>query len=162
MDIESKTLIIGYGNPDRQDDGVAWHVLRGIAAHFGIEQPGEEFPDICDPTGKLYLRYLLQLVPELAEDIAGFAKVCFIDAHTADNPEEIRAIKLEPRYRSSPFTHHLTPESLLEISQTIYHACPKALLVSIKGYQFEFSNTLSERAAALVPEAVQTILKWIN
>ena len=30
------TLFIGYGNPDRQDDGVAWHVLTGIANQLGL------------------------------------------------------------------------------------------------------------------------------
>jgi hypothetical protein len=34
-----KTLILGYGNPDREDDGVAWHILKGIANQFGLTYP---------------------------------------------------------------------------------------------------------------------------
>ncbi len=162
MTIESKTLIIGYGNPDRQDDGVAWHVLQGVAKALGIDQLDAEYPDIADPTGKVHLRYLLQLVPELAEELVKYDKVCFIDAHTAEISEEIRVVELIPIYKSSPFTHHLTPETLLEISRTIYNANPLTLLVSIKGYEFNFSNLLSERTANLIPEAVQIILDWVN
>jgi len=31
MDKRVKTIILGFCNPDRGDDGVAWHVLEGIA-----------------------------------------------------------------------------------------------------------------------------------
>ena len=30
-----KVLILGYGNLDREDDGVAWHVLQGVAETLG-------------------------------------------------------------------------------------------------------------------------------
>ncbi len=158
----SRSLVIAYGNPDRQDDGVAWHVLKGIADRLKVERFDAEFPDAVDPTGKVRLIFLLQLVPELAEELAGFSRVCFIDAHTADISEAIRAIPLEPQFKSSPFTHHLTPEMLLEISRSVYKKSPSAYLVSIKGYLFEFSDSLSERTEALVPEAVEIVMKWLD
>jgi len=76
------TLLFGYGNIDRQDDGVAWHILRGVAGHFGVELP--EVPD--DPVIELFAdltcKFALQLTPENAEEIAKFEQVFFIDAHT--------------------------------------------------------------------------------
>ena len=30
-----KILVIGYGNVDREDDGVGWHVLETLSDHFG-------------------------------------------------------------------------------------------------------------------------------
>jgi hydrogenase maturation protease len=162
MPFEWKTLLLAYGNPDRQDDGVAWHILHGIAAQLGIEQSGTAFSDASDKTGTLKIRYLLQLVPELAEEVAGCSRVCFIDAHNSEIPEEIRKVELSPSYRSSPFSHHLTPETLLEITRTIYHAEPRALLVSVKGYKFDFSDSLSRETADLVPKAIQVILEWMK
>ena len=29
--MKAKTLIIGYGNVDREDDGVGWHILKNLA-----------------------------------------------------------------------------------------------------------------------------------
>ncbi len=48
-------LFLGYGNVDRQDDGVAWHILDLIGRHFGLNVPdptGEGFisPDPVAPT----------------------------------------------------------------------------------------------------------------
>ena len=31
----NKTLLLGYGNPDREDDGVAWHVLSRVFRALG-------------------------------------------------------------------------------------------------------------------------------
>jgi Ni,Fe-hydrogenase maturation factor len=38
----SPVLIVGYGNYDREDDGVAWHILERLANHLG--QPLAESP----------------------------------------------------------------------------------------------------------------------
>ena len=35
-----KTLVIGYGNVDRQDDGAAWHILARLAKQLSeLERP---------------------------------------------------------------------------------------------------------------------------
>ena len=31
----NKVLILGYGTPDGEDDGVAWHILQGVAESLG-------------------------------------------------------------------------------------------------------------------------------
>lgn len=157
-----KTLIIGYGNPDRQDDGVAWHVLNGIVEAFGCSELLEQNPESVHIGENLDLLYLLQLVPELSEQIAQYQKVCFVDAHTGDIPEMIRIQEIQPKFHRSPFTHHITPETLLEICQTIYHASPKAMLASIRGFEFGFSDELSDQTKPLVAEAITQILSWIK
>jgi hydrogenase maturation protease len=157
-----KTLIIGYGNPDRQDDGVAWHVLQAIAASFGFSPDANKDTDLIQINEDLDLMYLLQLVPELSERLSQYKKVCFVDAHTGDIPDEVRSIEIYPQFHRSPFTHHLTPESLLEICLTIYKSNPKALLVSVRGYEFDFSNELSLLTAKLIPDATKQILNWIK
>ena len=153
-------MIIGFGNPDRQDDGVAWHILTFLADRFGIPKP--QPPDLdFFPTGtNPDLFFTLQLVPELAEQIAGYDRVCFIDAHTGAVAEEIHWQQISPRFQTSPLTHHLTAESLLSLSETLYHHTPQSLLVSIRGYEFEFSHTLSSVTATLAVDAAQRIIAW--
>jgi hydrogenase maturation protease len=157
-----RTLILGYGNFDRQDDGVAWHILAGLNQRLGrnpVETPDDDFPA---GEGMPDLLFVLQLIPELAETCAGYQRVCFVDAHTGALPHDLHQVVLQPAMQASPFTHHLTAETLLSMTQALYGANPKALLVSVRGYEFGFSQELSPRTQALAQEAVQAILRWNN
>lgn len=163
-----RTLIIGYGNIDRQDDGVAWHVLIELARRFdypGLFDPGEgslvEPPDGI-PGRVPALLYTLQLTPELAETISGYQRVCFIDAHTGAVPEEIHLAEVGIQFQNSPFTHHLTPQSCLALCAAFYGVAPQAILVSIRGYEFGFTTDLSPRTGSLLPDAVEMIWRWLN
>jgi hydrogenase maturation protease len=155
------TLIIGYGNVDRQDDGAAWHVLAQLAQKLGrggYGLPDDEFyPEGDYP----HLFSALQLTPEMSETIAEYERVCFVDAHTGAIPEEIGRVQIAGEFQKSPFTHHLTPQSCLSLAQEIYHASPEALLVSVRGYEFGFKRELSERTGELVTQAVAQILDWL-
>ena len=98
-----KVLIIGYGNPDREDDGVAWHILRALTIKLGLPSPNsyeDEFPE-----GEMIdFAFYLQLTPEMAEDISAYEYVCFVDAHTGNIPEPVRLIEVESEFQRSPFT----------------------------------------------------------
>jgi len=156
-----KTLLIGYGNPDREDDGVAWHILRAIALELGMPAPesyDEPFPESED----LEFAFYLQLTPEMAEEINAFEDVCFIDAHTGSIPEPVRLTTVDSEFQRSPLTHHLTPQSLLSICETVYSGKPGAALLSVRGYRFLFSRKLSEETLALVPQAVNLVLSWLK
>lgn len=156
-----KLLLIGYGNPDREDDGVAWHILRTLTDKLGLASPGsyeDEFPE----HPRIDFAFYLQLTPEMAEDISAYEYVCFIDAHTGSIPEPVRLIEVESEFQASPFTHHLTPQSLLSMCETIYRKKPDAALLSVLGQRFLFTRQLSEETAALVPEAVESIWDWMN
>lgn len=156
-----RLLILGYGNPDREDDGVAWHVLRALTVRLGREAPAsyeDEFPEF----DQVDFVFQLQLTPEMAEEISAYPYVCFIDAHTGSIPEPVRLIDVESEFQASPFTHHLTPQSLLSMCETIYHKKPEAALVSVLGYRFLFTRQLSRETARLVPEAVEQVWGWMR
>jgi hydrogenase maturation protease len=156
-----KLLILGYGNPDREDDGVGWHILHALTLELGLTPPEsyeEEFPG----SARIDFAFHLQLTPEMVEDIRAYEHVCFVDAHTGNIPEPIRLIPLESEFQASPFTHHLTPQSLLAMCQTIYGTKPDAALLSILGHRFLFSRQLSEETAQLVHQAVELIWDWLN
>jgi hydrogenase maturation protease len=153
-------LIIGYGNPDREDDGVAWHILRALASKLGLPAP-QSYEDEFPESSLIDFNFYLQLTPEMAEDISQYLYVCFIDAHTGNIPEPVRMITVESEFQRSPFTHHLTPQSLLSMCETIYGKKPRAALLSVLGHRFLFSRQLSEETAAQVPRAVELIWDWI-
>ena len=156
-----KVLIFGYGNFDRQDDGVAWHVLVGVAKRLGREvpaSPDDEFPPSTEAPD---FQFELQLMPELAETVAQYDRVCFVDAHTGAVPNDVNVEHLTSEFQSSPFTHHMTAATLLSFAETLYGARPEAILVSVRGYEFGFARALSERTASLAEEAAARIAVWV-
>lgn len=156
-----KLLILGYGNLDREDDGVAWHILRALTIKLGLLPP-ESYEDEFPESAQMDFAFYLQLTPEMAEDVASYPYVCFIDAHTGNIPEPIRLIHVESEFQHSPFTHHLTPQSLVSMCETIYGKRPDAALLSVLGHRFLFSRELSRETAALVPQATELIWEWLN
>ena len=156
----NRILIIGYGNPDRQDDGVAWYILRSLAELLGYPFPAsyeDEFPT----NSRIDFVFHLQLTLEMAEDISGYERVCFVDAHTGDIPEPVRLIQITAEFQRSPFTHHLTAQSLLSMCKTIYSKKPEAVLLSVRGFRFGFERDLSAETNALVTPAVHLLSNWL-
>jgi hydrogenase maturation protease len=159
--MSNRTLLLGYGNPDREDDGVAWHILHALTAKMGLPTPSsyeDEFPQ----NALVDFAFYLQLTPEMAEEIAAYKYVCFVDAHTGNIPEPVRLIDVVSDFQRSPFTHHLTPQSLISICETLYKSKPDAALLSVRGYRFLFTRQLSEETLALVPHAVDLIWEWLS
>ncbi len=155
-------LILGFGNPDRQDDGVAWHVLRELMVSYGMSKP--ETLDIDDflTDRSVHFQFQLQLLPEIAYDLNKYGRAVFIDAHTGAVPLNVNLTEVTPEFQNSPLTHHLTANSLLAITQKIHNSHPNSILVSIRGYEFAFSQELSSQTQELVGIAVATIQDWIR
>jgi hydrogenase maturation protease len=155
-------LFLGYGNVDRQDDGLAWHVLLEVARLLGkpIDTSSEE--GIFPQGTEIDFYFSLQLVPEMAETIAQYRRVCFIDAHTGRVPEDIHLDEVLPEYQASPFTHHMTPSTLVAIAGSLYNHYPQAVLFSIRGFEFGFDRALSPASAKLVAEASRQIIDWME
>lgn len=157
----ASTLFIAYGNTDRQDDGAGWAVLCRLAKILDLpfaDQPDEELPDL-DP--RLGLLYTLQLTPELAEVIAPYKRVVFVDAHAGERLDDLNWQELNPVFQRSPLTHHMTAESLLSITYSLYGAAPHSVLVSVRGQSFSFERGLTPFTNALVDRAVEKILSWL-
>lgn len=157
-----KLIIIGYGNPDREDDGVAWHVLNKIAGALGrpqFEEIGEGFQQLGE---SIDLLFQLQLTPELAETISQYQAVCFVDAHTGNIDKDLNVESISAAYQASAFTHHMTPQTCLSLAASLYQTYPESILVSIRGYQFEFSHNLSPATQTLAHQAAEYILRWVE
>jgi hydrogenase maturation protease len=158
--MQDRVIIIGYGNPDRGDDGVAWHIMIHLAKKLGRDIPTfEEGFTMCGESPELF--FTLQLMPEIAEMISLFDRVCFIDAHTGHVSDNVHIEYLHPQFQPSPLTHHLTPMTCLELTNVIYKKKPGAILVSVRGYDFGFMAQLSPKTSEHAEEAVDFIWNWI-
>ena len=107
------------------------------------------------------LRFVLQLTPELAESMADYERVCFVDAHTQSAAAPLQAETVMPDYHPSAMTHHMSPATCLAICQTVYGKQPQTLLVSVQGNEFGFSRSLSNATQALLEDAQEMIIQII-
>jgi len=157
-----KTLIIGYGNRDREDDGAGWHMLDHIAKSFKLVTPELPGDVSVSEDGNLQLMYLFQLLPEMAEDITEFERVIFMDAHNSDQLPETLLESISAKSTHSAFTHHLAPEELLAITQTIGKQLPEAWLASVRGHSFRFTRELSAQTSDNVATLAKKVLSMLK
>jgi len=101
---------------------------------------------------------LHQLAPELADTLAPYDLVVFVDAHVGAILEPIRQEQLTACYRSAIVSHQLHPCAVLVVAQEMRGRHPRGVLLSLRGYNFGFGEGPSKQTAALVPEAVERVL----
>lgn len=141
---------------------MGYQALLRLAAAFHRDLPGDLYEGLTPDGSNPDLWFDLQLKPEMAEVIAGYDQVFFIDAHTGAVPDAVSWRELSPHYQTSPLTHHLTPESCLSICEALYAKKPAATLISIRGYEFGFSSSLSQRTEVLLDQTVKRMLLWLK
>ncbi len=152
-----RTLVIGYGNPSRRDDGIGLAVVNGLRARLG--QPSlDEGADGFDELGQgLDTLFLQQLAPELAETLGDYDRVFFVDAHAGSYPELVHRELLQPLAGPSLVSHHMKPAMLLALTAQLYEARPQAELLSVRGFDFDFGSTLSPASAEGVAQVVDEL-----
>jgi len=141
-------LLIGYGNPLRQDDGLGWRVAMAIE--------------------KLHLPNLQviatqQLTLELAAPIARAEAVMFVDAAyrtsaAKASPQGIEALAPEPARH--PLSHQLTPQALLVLADQLYGHQPAALQLLVPAHWDGHGDGFSPKAAAVMPKAIALLVGW--
>jgi hydrogenase maturation protease len=133
MDGAPRILLIGYGNPARGDDGLGPALAREIAAR--------------DPGG-VTIEWPYHLQVEDAATIAAHDLVVFADAD-ATGPAPFTCRPVEPAGGPSWTTHALAPAAVLALARDVFDATPAAVLLGVRGYDFEaFRETLSPGARA--------------
>jgi hydrogenase maturation protease len=161
MTLPIKTLVIGYGNSLRGDDGVGPLVAEQVAAW--------NLPDVRSLS-------VHQLTPELAAEIAQVEQVFFIDAKVVKSTQsppdlgdlggECKAVQpsLAPTIRrltstpsSMTLDHTWSPSALLHLAQTLYHATPIAYQILIPSIQFDYGESLSAIAKDGLAWSFQTL-----
>ena len=138
------TLIIGYGNPLRGDDGIG-----ARAAELLAETP---FPD------GVQVLVCHQLTIELAPQIAEADRLILIDARATGEPGSIEQCVLTPAIPDrASLTHQIDARGLLAAAQMLYGHAPETMLFTVSGGSFEGGEALSPAVAAALPELLTQI-----
>jgi len=124
-------LVVGYGNPARQDDGIGpWIADR-------IEEAGIDGV-VVDAD--------YQLTVEHAADVAGSRAVVFVDA-AVEGGEPFGFRRVEPELRESFSTHSVSPGMVVGLAEELFGSEAKGYVLSVRGYSFAmFTEGMTEGA----------------
>lgn len=137
----SKLLIYGYGNPGRQDDGL------GILLVERLEEWAES-----NGFHHIDFEYNYQLNIEDALTISEYTQVLFADASIEDI-EDIKLAKVMPTEKTEFTMHAMLPGFILHLCQSLYDKFPDTFILSIKGYEFELKEGLTNKAITNLDKA---------
>jgi hydrogenase maturation protease len=142
------TLVLGYGNPLRGDDGVGWQAAILVAREL-------------EETVEVLARH--QLTPELAETLSQMDRVIFIDAACEGTPGEVCCRQLACQWGGGQsFTHHVAPADLLATAQALYGHAPEGYLVTVNGASFGYTEALSPVVSAALPQVLAQVKEIVQ
>jgi hydrogenase maturation protease len=146
--LNAKTLLIGYGNTLRGDDGAGQRVATTIA-------------DWNLPN--LQAIAVHQLLPELAEPLAAVQRAFFVDVYPADTDQGLQIHRLEMNFHGKLLSGHTAdPRSLLALTEQIYGTVPVSWWILIPAIQFEFGEQISGVTEQGINDALQQIRQLIQ
>jgi len=143
-----KCLLIGCGNTLRRDDGLGPYIVENMRGE--VEQYGMDIQFLAMP----------QLDIILASQMSKVELVIFVDARVDDSEELVKSESIKPvPGLLVPFhtSHTLTMSMLLRIVQDWYGATPLCHAVMPKGYEFDLSETISDKAQLVVEKTKDRI-----
>lgn len=148
-----KALVCGYGNPFRTDDGVG-HVLAPAVAEM-----------ISSLGGEAEVRLEHQLLPEMAEEFGEYDLLVFADARVpgtgSGDGYDIREISPDPALEGLNI-HSVGPEWILALAAAIGGCVPPAVLISVEGDSFDFSEGLTAACRKRMKNALAAFEKWLR
>ena len=144
-----KSLVIGYGNSLRGDDGIGQATAQAFANEAAI--------DCVD------VIVCHQLTPELAECIAAVDLVVFVDAAVNIQPGAVVVREIQATSAlSSGLVHTADPASLLDLARKLYSRLPRAFLITVGVSSLALGEGLSDTAAAALPEAIAAVRRLVG
>ncbi len=149
----NRIFVYGYGNPGRQDDGL------GPAIIDRLEKENVE---------GVALDSNYQLNIEDAVDISQSGAVIFIDA-SVSGKEPFEFYEIEPSGEIAFTTHSISPESVMAICEDLYNAKIPAYVLAIRGYSWNFNESMTpeaeenlDRAYSFLNERIVELLRATN
>ncbi|NJL50015.1 MAG: hydrogenase maturation protease [Leptolyngbyaceae cyanobacterium SM2_5_2] len=144
-----RTLVIGYGNTLRGDDGVGYRAAEAVES-WHLEDV-VAYP--CQ-----------QLTPELAALIAESDRVIFVDATPPQNPHSPLVLeRLLTGPRGVAFTgHHSNPATLLGLAQDLYERQPLAYALWLPSWAMDYSEALSPIAQTGLKQGLKRLREFLD
>ncbi len=158
----TRTLVMGFGNLDRADDGVAFHVVNAFRRRLGqasLEEDNTGLEELGTPVDSVFIG---QLVPEMIDLLEEYDRVVFVDAHVDPALDDLYCAAVSPDEAGLTFTHHMSPATLLAFFKALNGRDLEGHLVSIRGRDFDFHRNLSPETIALIEATVDKIVSLIS
>ena len=140
-------LLIGFGNPAREDDGLG--------------------PAVAEEIEKLEIEGLrvdsdYQLSIEDASFVAEHDSVVFVDA-SLEGGEPFTFSRLSPKRSDSFSSHSVNPETVMGIAYELFNAKTEGYLLGIRGYSFDmFTEKITPRALENKRKAVEFLVPMLS
>ena len=129
-----RTLVIAIGNPLRRDDG---------AAHQVVTPPDAD------------RRSALQLTPEIAQEIAGYDSVVFLDADVS--AKEVRIEPVDSLPTASALTHVAKPSEIVALARALFGFTGRAYTCHIPVSDLSEGEGLSPHTDELAQQASRAV-----
>jgi hydrogenase maturation protease len=142
-------LVYGFGNPGRQDDGAGIMLVEKLDKWIA----GRKLEGVHTDTN-----YQLNL--EDAATISEYDLVIFADA----SHEDMDDFRMDPLVGSDrvEFTmHSVSPAFILHLSKEVFDHEPEAYLLHIKGYEWEFMGSMTEKGEKNLMSAFHFVQDFI-
>jgi hydrogenase maturation protease len=140
-------LCIAIGNTLRRDDGVGVRVLHLLGDHLPIRR-----------------RAVMQLTPELAQEVAGAHAVLFVDACVAAKAVRVKRLESLPS-NGTPLAHAMTAAEVVALAARLYGFQGEAYLCEVPAVDFGPGEQLShvaEAAARAAAFSLQDLIQCMN
>ncbi len=143
-------LLLACGNPLRGDDGLGNWLAAKAQEQFASAQ--------------LEVLSSRQFTPEMAEPISTADTVIFLDCSATSEPGRISLHPVEAATRPARImTHHMSPESLLWMSQELYGRVPRvAYLITVGGESFKMEERLSDAVRGAAPAVLHMVAEMVR
>jgi hydrogenase maturation protease len=138
-----RVLVLGYGNPSRQDDG-AGHVLSRLLARSVRK---------CGDQAVLWRGH--QLVPEAILEAGDADVAIFCDASLITHEKGYALERVDPSSTGEDGLnmHTFGPGSVLALAEKILGRVPEGWILSVSGASFDFSDRLTSECRERVRRA---------
>ena len=145
----SENWIVGYGNPQRRDDGIGPYIVNRLQPFFAYRSD-------------VHIMITHQLEPDMIEELKNANTVLFVDATIKMLVAGRRWRAIHPELKTtSCLGHQVTPEFILGWLQCVYRRCPPAWLISVEGNDFSFGSGLSASAQKRADQVVGEITGFV-
>jgi len=147
-----KTLIYGYGNAGRMDDGIGERFVELIDKWIEEEKIANVFTD-CN----------YQLNIEDSATVSEYDAVIFVDASIVEEVENFRLEKVEPNDATIEFTMHAVSTSyVIDLCRKIYNKTPEAWVLHVRAYEFDFKEEMTPKAVENMLDAFAFLKEFIK
>ncbi len=137
--------IIGFGNPQRRDDGIGSFVVRELKSALKA----------YDKIGFLSVRHP---EPSIIDELHGADQILFVDATIKALTSGWQLDRIQPETEMLPYTtHHFTPTVILGMIEMIYGKSPPTWVLTVEGCDFGFGRRLTPTAKKRARSAISAI-----